>query len=58
MGAAQAICHIYEVTITDKAHLKWGGDRDILLMLYRAIVHSKLDYGYIAYGTALNTNLW
>ena len=57
MGAAQAICHIYEVTITDKAHLKWGGDRDILLMLYRAIVHSKLDYGYIAYGTASNTNL-
>ena len=23
------------------AHLKWGGDRDTLLMLYRAIVHSK-----------------
>ena len=39
------------------AHLKWGGDRDTLLMLYRAIVHSKLDYGCIAYGTASNANL-
>ena len=39
------------------AHLKWGGDRDILLMLYRAIVRSKFDYGCIVYGTASNTNL-
>ena len=31
------------------AHLKWGGDRDTLLMLYRAIVRSKLDYGCILY---------
>ena len=27
------------------AHLKWGGDRDTLLILYWAIVRSKLDYG-------------
>ena len=39
------------------AHLKWGGDRDTLLMLYRAIVRSKLDYGCIVYGTASDTNL-
>ena len=39
------------------AHLKWGGDRDTLLMLYRAIVRSKLDYGCIVYGTASNANL-
>ena len=39
------------------AHLKWGGDRDTLLMLYRAIVLSKLDYGCIVYGTASNANL-
>ena len=39
------------------AHLKWEGDRDTLLMLYRAIVRSKLDYGCIVYGTASNTNL-
>ena len=38
------------------AHLKWGGDRDTLL-LYRAIVRSKLDYECIVYGTASNTNL-
>ena len=34
------------------AHLKWGGDRDTLLMLYRMIVCSKLDYECIVYGTA------
>ena len=39
------------------AHLKWGGDRDTLLMLYRAIVRSKLDYGCIVCGTALNAYL-
>ena len=39
------------------AHLKWGGDRNTLLMQYRAIVRSKLDYGFIVYGTASNTNL-
>ena len=39
------------------AHLKWGGDRDTLLVLYRAIFPSKFDYGCIVYGTASNTNL-
>ena len=39
------------------AHLKWGGDRDTLLMLYRTIVRSKLDYGCIVYGTASSANL-
>ena len=39
------------------AHLKWGGDRDTLLMLYRAVVRSKLDYGCIVYGTTANANL-
>ena len=39
------------------AHLKWGGDRDTLLMLYGAIVRSKFDYSCIVYGTASNTNL-
>ena len=38
------------------AHLKWGGDRDTLLMLYRIILRSKFDYGCIMYGTASNTN--
>ena len=39
------------------AHLKWGGDRDTLLMLYRTIVRSKLDYGCIVYDTASSANL-
>ena len=39
------------------AHLKWGGDRDTILMLFRTIVRSKLDCGCIAYGTASHTNL-
>ena len=39
------------------ANLKWGGGRDTLLTLYRAIVRSKLNYGCIVYGTASNTNL-
>ena len=38
-------------------HLKWGGDRDTLLMLYRTVVRSKLVYGCIVYGSASNTNL-
>ena len=39
------------------AHLKWGGGRDILLMLYQAIVRSKLEYGCIVNSTASNTNV-
>ena len=39
------------------AHLKMGGDKTTLLMQYRAIVCSKLDYGCIVYVTASNTNL-
>ena len=39
------------------AHLKWGGDRDTVLMVCHAIVRSMFDYGCIVYGTASNTNL-
>ena len=39
------------------AHLKWRGDRDTLLMLYRAIDRSKFDYCCIVYATTSNTNL-
>ena len=39
------------------AHLKWGGNKDTLLMLYRTIVRSKPDYGCIVYGTASSGNL-
>ena len=37
--------------------LEVWGDRDTLLMMYRTIVRSKLDYGCAVYGTASNTNL-
>ena len=30
----------------------WGGDRTILLNLYRSLIRSKLDYGSIVYGSA------
>ena len=30
----------------------WGGDRTVLLRLYRALVRSKLDYGCFIYGEA------
>ena len=30
----------------------WGADSIVLLRLYRALVRSKLDYGYIVYGSA------
>ena len=30
----------------------WGGDRVVLLRLYRSIIRSKLDYGCIVYGSA------
>ena len=41
-----------------KWSLTWSGEgTDTLLMLYRAIVCSKLDYGFIVHGTGSNTNL-
>ena len=30
----------------------WGADRIVLLRLYRGLLHSKLDYGCVAYGLA------
>ena len=30
----------------------WGGDKVVLLRLYRALVRSKLDYSCIVYGAA------
>ena len=50
----------YLKTVCDKAlnvlgvvgHTDWGGDKVVLLRLYRALVCSKLDYGCIVYGSA------
>jgi hypothetical protein len=32
--------------------MDWGADRRVLLRLYRCLIHSKLDYGCIVYGSA------
>ena len=36
---------------------QWGADRTTLLKLYRSLVRSKLDYGFIVYGSASKTAL-
>ena len=36
----------------------WGGDRIVLLRLYRALVRSKLDYGCFIYGAACKLYLF
>ena len=40
------------------SHTSWGADRTTLLHLYRSLIRSKLDYGFIVYGSAnmLNTS--
>ena len=35
----------------------WGADRNIKLMLYRALVRSKLDYGCIVYGASFKSHM-
>ena len=35
----------------------WGAGQDTQLMIYRAMVRSRLDYGCLSYGTAAKTNL-
>ena len=37
--------------------MDWGADRKVLLRLYRSLVRSKLDYGYIVYGSARQSYL-
>jgi len=37
--------------------MSWGADRQSLLMLYRSVVRSKLDYGCIVYQAATKTNI-
>ena len=34
------------------SNTNWGGDRSVLLNLYRSLVRSKLDFGSIVYGSA------
>ena len=35
----------------------WGADRETLLLLYRSLIRSKLDYGAVFYSSAATTNL-
>ncbi|XP_055862095.1 uncharacterized protein LOC129922043 [Biomphalaria glabrata] len=39
------------------SHTDWGADRDTLLLLYRSLIRSKLDYGSIIYGAARKSYL-
>jgi ribonuclease HI len=39
------------------SHREWGGDREVLLRLYRALVRSKLDYGAVVYSSARKSYL-
>ena len=39
------------------SNTNWGGDRSVLLNLYRSLVRSKLDYGSIVYGFARKSYL-
>ena len=34
------------------AYSKWGADKITFLMLYHSLVRSKMDYGYVLYGSA------
>jgi hypothetical protein len=34
------------------SHLDWGGDRKVLIQLYKSLILSKLDYGCFIYGSA------
>ena len=39
------------------SHTTWGADRTTLLLLYRSLIRSKLDYGSIVYGSARKSYL-
>ena len=39
------------------SRMDWGGDRTVLLKIYRSLIRSKLDYGSIVYGSARRSYL-
>ena len=48
----KSICTMSLDLITVLSNTTWGADRKVLLRLYRALIRSKLDYGFIVYGSA------
>ena len=50
-------CHKALNLLQVVSSLDWGTDRKVLLRLYRTLVRSKLDYGCIVYGSALQSYL-
>jgi len=50
---------VYESSQLDSSvsHTSWGADQHTLLHLYKSLVRSKLDYGWIVYGSARNCYL-
>ena len=45
----------YLNTLNVIGNTEWGADRKVMLLLYRSLVRSKLDYGCIVYGSALKS---
>ena len=53
----KAKCHKALNMMKVLSHTTWGADRTTLLLLYRSLIRSKLDYGSIAYGSARKSYL-
>lgn len=39
------------------SHKSWGSDRECIMQIYNSLIHSKLDYGTIVYGSARRSAL-
>lgn len=39
------------------SHTSWGADKETMLLLYRSLIRSKLDYGSFIYGSASTSSL-
>ena len=55
--ALKAICLKALDVLKVPSNTNWGGDRFVLLNLYRSLVRSKLDYGSVVYGSARKSYL-
>ena len=55
--ALKAKCLIALDILKVLSNTNWGGDRSVLLNLYRSLGRSKLDYGSFIYGSARKSYL-